>query len=252
MTPERVNVRTDRLDRGNGWKCNCDEKRRESRRQHGRRKRREAKSQERGSRRVASKTPGKIIGNWTTVVSFEASGKSWSRNSCLRTKFGIYLLIFQYIRNLHLQESLETREALTNEVAEKHDMGMALRAEVATLEEQCRRANMLMQFKEDIIKDMRRELKQRSSMKVIKSPTSKSCETVSSKIKFLWKIVALRSNSKGLSKTFEKLNILSNSTMPIRTPLFSSFHFPATNPLKNPSPQRSFPRDIRVGTFIKK
>ncbi|XP_043275252.1 LOW QUALITY PROTEIN: golgin subfamily B member 1-like [Venturia canescens] len=63
------------------------------------------------------------------------------------------------------KESLETREALTNEVAEKHDMGIALRAEVTALEEQCRRANMLMQFKEDIIKGMRRELKQHSSTK---------------------------------------------------------------------------------------
>ena len=68
------------------------------------------------------------------------------------------------------QESLETREALINEVAEKHDMGRSLRAEVATLTEQCRRADMLIQLKEDIIKGMRKELKQRPSTKARQLP----------------------------------------------------------------------------------
>lgn len=46
------------------------------------------------------------------------------------------------------------------EVAEKHDVVLALRKEVADLEEQCRQVNMQAQFKDDIIKDMRKELKQ--------------------------------------------------------------------------------------------
>ncbi|XP_012287974.1 protein MLP1 isoform X2 [Orussus abietinus] len=58
------------------------------------------------------------------------------------------------------KESQETREALTAEVAEKHDLVMTLRKEVAQLEEQCRQANMQTHFKDDIIKEMRKELKQ--------------------------------------------------------------------------------------------
>ncbi|XP_015509241.1 putative leucine-rich repeat-containing protein DDB_G0290503 isoform X1 [Neodiprion lecontei] len=58
------------------------------------------------------------------------------------------------------KESLETRDALTVEVAEKHDLVLSLREELAMLEEQCRQSDMQTHFKDDIIKEMRRELKQ--------------------------------------------------------------------------------------------
>ncbi|XP_068989327.1 putative leucine-rich repeat-containing protein DDB_G0290503 isoform X3 [Neodiprion pinetum] len=62
--------------------------------------------------------------------------------------------------DLDSDESLETRDALTVEVAEKHDLVLSLREELAMLEEQCRQSDMQTHFKDDIIKEMRRELKQ--------------------------------------------------------------------------------------------
>ncbi|XP_048514791.1 GRIP and coiled-coil domain-containing protein 2 isoform X3 [Athalia rosae] len=61
------------------------------------------------------------------------------------------------------KESLETRDALTVEVAEKHDLVLTLRKELAMLEEQCRQSDMQTHFKDDIIKEMRRELKHAKS-----------------------------------------------------------------------------------------
>ncbi|XP_066593772.1 putative leucine-rich repeat-containing protein DDB_G0290503 isoform X4 [Prorops nasuta] len=57
-------------------------------------------------------------------------------------------------------ESQETIEALANEIAEKHDTVMQLKKENATLEKQCRHANMQTHFKDDIIKKLRKENKQ--------------------------------------------------------------------------------------------
>lgn len=53
----------------------------------------------------------------------------------------------------------ETRWALTAEVAEKHDMIQELRRCISALEEQLRQADMQTHFKDDIIKEMRKELK---------------------------------------------------------------------------------------------
>ncbi|XP_015606828.1 uncharacterized protein PFB0145c isoform X3 [Cephus cinctus] len=68
------------------------------------------------------------------------------------------------------KESMESREVLTMEVAEKHDLVMALRKEVADLEEQCRHVNMQTHFKDDIIKEMRRELRQARMKDTCSSP----------------------------------------------------------------------------------
>jgi len=51
------------------------------------------------------------------------------------------------------------REALTAEVADKHDQIFALRHEVELLEERCRQADLQIHFKDDIIKEMRKDLK---------------------------------------------------------------------------------------------
>ena len=55
------------------------------------------------------------------------------------------------------QESLESREALASEVAEKHDQVMSLRKELQLLEEECHHLNMHVQYKEDVIKKLREE-----------------------------------------------------------------------------------------------
>lgn len=52
------------------------------------------------------------------------------------------------------------REALTAEVADKHDSLINLRHECQQLEERCRQADKQTHFKDDIIKEMRKELKQ--------------------------------------------------------------------------------------------
>lgn len=51
------------------------------------------------------------------------------------------------------------RNALTIEVAEKHDIILNLRRDVQQLEEQCRQSNKQTQFKDDIIKELRKEIK---------------------------------------------------------------------------------------------
>lgn len=55
---------------------------------------------------------------------------------------------------------MDMRNALTIEVAEKHDVILSLRRDVQQLEEQCRQCNKQTQFKDDIIKELRKEIKQ--------------------------------------------------------------------------------------------
>lgn len=52
------------------------------------------------------------------------------------------------------------RDALTAEVADKHDIILSLRREVQQLEEQCRQIDKQALFKDDIIKELRKEIKQ--------------------------------------------------------------------------------------------
>ncbi|KAF2903683.1 hypothetical protein ILUMI_02478, partial [Ignelater luminosus] len=54
---------------------------------------------------------------------------------------------------------LDMRNALTIEVAEKHDIILNLRRDVQQLEEQCRQSNKQTQFKDDIIKELRKQIK---------------------------------------------------------------------------------------------
>ncbi|XP_044736634.1 myosin-8-like [Chrysoperla carnea] len=59
-----------------------------------------------------------------------------------------------------LQKSArDMREALTAEVADKHDSIRALRRENQNLEEQCRQIDKQAHFKDDIIKELRKELR---------------------------------------------------------------------------------------------
>lgn len=65
--------------------------------------------------------------------------------------------------NLNLNEfqsMMEMRDALTTEVAQKHDQIITLKHELNQLEEQCRQINKHAQFKDDIIKELRKEIKQ--------------------------------------------------------------------------------------------
>lgn len=58
-----------------------------------------------------------------------------------------------------LQSTRDMREALTAEVADKHDSIRALRRENQNLEEQCRQIDKQAHFKDDIIKELRKELR---------------------------------------------------------------------------------------------
>lgn len=60
------------------------------------------------------------------------------------------------------------RDALTTEVAEKHDIIVSLKYDILRLEEQCRQVNKHAQFKDDIIKELRREVKQLKQQVCIK------------------------------------------------------------------------------------
>lgn len=57
----------------------------------------------------------------------------------------------------------DMRDALTAEVADKHDIILSLRREVQQLEEQCRQIDKQALFKDDIIKELRKEIKQLKS-----------------------------------------------------------------------------------------
>ncbi|XP_069705347.1 uncharacterized protein [Periplaneta americana] len=57
------------------------------------------------------------------------------------------------------QSAKDMREALTAEVADKHDRIVCLRREIQLLEERCRQADMQTHFKDDIIKEMRKDMK---------------------------------------------------------------------------------------------
>lgn len=54
---------------------------------------------------------------------------------------------------------LDMRDALTAEVADKHDVIVTLRRDIQLLEDQCRRADQQTHFKDDIIKELRKEIK---------------------------------------------------------------------------------------------
>lgn len=57
---------------------------------------------------------------------------------------------------------------MTVEVAEKHDLIMNLKDQVTYLEEQFRQANIQLQFKNNIIKEMRKDLVSKVIIKLIK------------------------------------------------------------------------------------
>lgn len=78
--------------------------------------------------------------------------------SCpIRTSYGIWC--YQIIFFTLLQKNYETQAALTVEVAEKHDQMLELRREMHLLEEQVKNAHMQTHFKDNIIREMRNELK---------------------------------------------------------------------------------------------
>lgn len=58
-----------------------------------------------------------------------------------------------------LQSARDMRDALTAEVADKHDSIRALRREQQALEEQCRQIDKQAHFKDDIIKELRKEIR---------------------------------------------------------------------------------------------
>jgi hypothetical protein len=67
----------------------------------------------------------------------------------------VWIILFCFL----LQSAKDMREALTAEVADKHDQILALRREVQLLEQRCRQADMQTHFKDDIIKEMRKDIK---------------------------------------------------------------------------------------------
>lgn len=54
---------------------------------------------------------------------------------------------------------LDIRDALAAEVADKHDVILTLKRDVQVLEEQCKKADQQTHFKDDIIKELRKEIK---------------------------------------------------------------------------------------------
>lgn len=58
-----------------------------------------------------------------------------------------------------LQSMMDMRTTLTAEVAEKHDCIVTLRRKITELEEECCQVNKQTQFKDNIIKEMRKEVK---------------------------------------------------------------------------------------------
>nr|XP_022903274.1 centromere-associated protein E-like isoform X6 [Onthophagus taurus] len=74
------------------------------------------------------------------------------------------------------QSMLDMRDALTAEVADKHDTILCLRREVHMLEEQCRKADQQTHFKDDIIKELRKEIKQLKQQQ--QTPDEQSTEKI--------------------------------------------------------------------------
>lgn len=58
-----------------------------------------------------------------------------------------------------MQSNKDIRESLAAEVAEKHDEIIALRRMIQHLTETCREAEIMVRFKDDIIKQMRKDRK---------------------------------------------------------------------------------------------
>lgn len=55
---------------------------------------------------------------------------------------------------------VDMREALTEEVASKHDTIVQLKRDIHRLEEKCLQSDKHAVFKEDILKELRKEIKQ--------------------------------------------------------------------------------------------
>lgn len=65
---------------------------------------------------------------------------------------------------------LDMRNALTEEVACKHDMISALKKDIQQLEERCVQADKQTAFKDDIIKELRKEIKHLKQQVIAKQP----------------------------------------------------------------------------------
>lgn len=66
-----------------------------------------------------------------------------------------------------MQSNKDIRESLTAEVAQKYDEIIAQRRVIKDLEDNCHEAEMKMRFKDDVIKQMRKD-REASGCKVIK------------------------------------------------------------------------------------
>jgi predicted nucleic acid-binding Zn-ribbon protein len=58
-----------------------------------------------------------------------------------------------------VQSNKDIRESLTAEVAEKHDEILSLRHTVRDLQDKCRETEMKVLLKDDVIKELRKDLK---------------------------------------------------------------------------------------------
>lgn len=74
------------------------------------------------------------------------------------------------------------RDALTAEVAEKHDTILSLKHDILRLEEQCRQTNKHAQFKDDIIKELRREIKQLKQQVSVSTKINEFCPWVNQQL----------------------------------------------------------------------
>ncbi|GAB0100141.1 hypothetical protein DMENIID0001_161350 [Sergentomyia squamirostris] len=112
------------------------------------------------------------IKNSAIVHNAEESYKIFEENAMLREELASSKRSIQELveKNRELEKAASDTQVLVEEIAKKHDKIQKMRSENGLLEESIRQANAQIKFKEDVIKELRRDI---SNLKKTFSPSER-------------------------------------------------------------------------------
>ncbi|XP_059609459.1 putative leucine-rich repeat-containing protein DDB_G0290503 isoform X1 [Phlebotomus argentipes] len=113
----------------------------------------------------------------TSIHTFNDGYKSFEENAILREKLESTQreLNLLQMKNRELEKAASDTQVLVEEIAMKHDMIQKMRSDYGLLEEQMRQAGMQIHFKDDVIRELRREI---TALKKINTHESDSTDSL--------------------------------------------------------------------------